>query len=203
MSNASTAPDPNADYAEQSEDNTGTSGTSRGWFIALGVLLILTGTGALIFPLLATFSAQVLAAATLLAGGVVTLVHAFKNRGWRGFALEALLGLLYIGGGLILFINPLAGMIALTVLLGAMFAADGIARILLALRIRPERSWWAFLISGGLSLVLGALVLLGLPSGYSLAFLGLMVGINMIFAGFSFLACTGENANCAPLGRAG
>ncbi len=180
---------PRAQYAANPRPAIG-----RGGFIALGILLVLVGAIALLFPLLAAWSINLIAGVSLLAGGILTLVHAFRVRAWRGFALQALLGLLYVGAGLIFVLNPFAGLIALTVMLGAFFAADGVARIMLALRIRPQRAWWLFVVSGLLSLVLGVLVLLGLPSGWSVAFLGIVVGVNMIFTGVGFLCCTGTDS---------
>ncbi|MEE4154875.1 MAG: DUF308 domain-containing protein [Erythrobacter sp.] len=176
----------------------GRSSAGRIWFIILGALFILTGAAAIIFPLVASLSLNLVAGVALLTAGLFTLVHAFRNRGWRGFAAQVALGLLYTVGGALFLFNPLAGMVALAILLGALFAADGVARIAMALRIRPDRSWWIFLISGLLSLILGALVLLGLPSGLSLAFLGIVFGINLILTGASFIACSGEDSSCEP-----
>lgn len=166
----------------------------RGGFIALGAALVVVGILSIAFPLVAALSFNLLVGVTLMTGGIFTLVHAFRVRRWQGFALQALLGLIYLGGGIIFIANPFAGLIALTLTLGAFFAADGVARILLALQIRPEQGWWLFLISGALSLVLGVMVLLGLPSGWSVAFLGLVLGINMILTGIAFLTCTGTIA---------
>ncbi len=170
----------------------------RGGFIALGVLLMTVGALSLLFPFLAALSFNLVVGVTLLAGGIVTLVQAVRLRGWRGFALQVLLGLLYVGGGIIFLLAPLAGVLALTVLLGAFFAADGAARIMLGLRIRRQRAWWLFVVSGLLSLALGVLVLLGLPSGLSVALLGIVVGVNMILTGFSFVCCTGKDADAEP-----
>lgn len=185
---------PKAQYAASRERPA----AGRGGFIALGILLVLVGTISLLFPLLAAFSLNLVAGVTLLTGGILTLVHAFRLRGWRGFALQLLLGLLYIGGGIIFILNPFAGLLALTVMLGAFFAADGTARMMLGLRIRPQSGWWLFVLTGLLSLVLGLAVVLGLPSGWSVAFLGIVVGVNMIVTGVSFLCCTGRDA---PRGR--
>ena len=77
--------------------------------------------------------------------------------------------------------------------MGAFFAADGIARVLLARRIRPQRGWGLFLASGLLSLLFGVLVLLGLPGGWSVAVLGVVIGINMVLTGVSFLSCSGPD----------
>lgn len=170
----------------------------RGGFVALGILLMVVGTLSLLFPLIAAFSFNLVVGVTLITGGILTLVQAFRLRGWRGFALQILLGLLYVGGGIIFLVNPFAGLIALGVMLGAFFAADGVARIMLGIRVRPQRAWWMFLLSGVLSLVLGVLVLLGLPSGWSIVFLGIVVGLNMVLTGFSFVCCAAPDGSGQP-----
>ncbi len=183
-----------AAYPKAQYQTTRTSRASgRGAFTVLGILLIAVGAFALLFPLVAALSFNLLVGVTMLTGGILTLIHAFRLRGWSGFTMQLLLALLYIGGGLIFIANPFAGLLALTVVLGAFFAADGVARILLGLRVRSQRAWWLFLVSGILSLVLGVLVFFGLPSGWSIAFLGLIVGVNMILTGVSFLCCTGAD----------
>lgn len=163
----------------------------RGGFVVLGAVLVVVGVLSLAFPLLAALSFNLVVGLTLLTGGIAALVHAFRVRGWQGRAVQIVLGLLYLLGGLVFLVNPFAGLLALTLALGAFFAADGIARILMAAQIRPMRGWGLFLVSGLLSLVLGALVLLGLPGGWSLAILGLVVGLNMLLTGAAFLCCTG------------
>lgn len=160
-------------------------------FILLGISLVVVGFLSLAFPLLAALSVNIVAGVTLLAGGIATLAHAFRVRRWRGFGLQTALGLLYLVAGVIVLADPFAGMLALTALLGAFFTADGAARVVLALRIRPDRAWGLFLGSGLLSLLLGVLVLAGLPGGWSIAVLGIVVGFNMILTGLSFLVCTG------------
>ncbi|MFM7348606.1 MAG: HdeD family acid-resistance protein [Erythrobacter sp.] len=164
---------------------------SRTEFNVLGIALVVVGLAALLFPLVAVLSFNFLVGITLFAGGLLTLLHAFRVRRWQGRAVQFLLAFLYIGGGLIFLANPFAGIVALIVTLGAFFTADGAARILLALQIRPASGWGLFLMSGLLSVVLGALVFFGVPSGWSVGFLGLVLGINMILTGFAFLACTG------------
>jgi uncharacterized membrane protein HdeD (DUF308 family) len=178
----------------QPRANIGRARLDRGWFVALGILLVVVGTVSVLFPFVAALSLNIVVGVTLLIGGAATLVHAWQLRGWRGSAVQALLGLLYTGGGIIFLTNPLAGVLALTVMLGAFFAADGAARIMLALRIRPQPAWWLFLLTGALALLLGMMVLLGLPSGWSVALLGIIVGINMIFTGVSFVCCTGKES---------
>jgi uncharacterized membrane protein HdeD (DUF308 family) len=161
----------------------------RGGFVVLGVVLIAVGVLSLLFPLLAALSFNLVVGVSLIVGGIATLSHAFTARGWRGGIWQAALGLLYVGGGAIFLINPFAGLLALTVALGAFFAADGAARMLLARAIRPQRGWGLFFASGLLSLLLGALVLLGLPGGWSVGILGTVIGVNLSLSGVGFLSC--------------
>lgn len=85
-------------------------------------------------------------------------------------------------------LNPFGGVIALTVMLGVVFLIEGIARIVLAFRMRSERNWGWFAALGGISVLLGLLVLGGLANGASLGFIGVLLGVNFIFAGESFIA---------------
>lgn len=166
---------------------------SRGWFIALGIFLIATGVGALMFPLAATLSVELFVGSAVLIVGIATLVHAFKSTGWGGFLIELFIAATYIVGGVLFLINPFAGMIALTAVLGGFFALDGILRIIMAIQIRGERSWAFFLVSGLLSLMLAILIAAGIANGASLNFIGFLVGINLMFAGISYIVCGNEN----------
>ncbi len=162
----------------------------RGGLAVLGIVMVAVGVLSLAFPLLAALSFNLVAGLTLLAGGIAALAHAYRVHGWQGRAVQILLGVLYVVAGLVFIANPFFSLLALILTLGAFFVADGTARILMALQIRPHRGWGLFLGSGLLSFLLGALVLLGLPGRWSVAILGLVVGFNMIMTGAAFLACT-------------
>ncbi|MEO1647602.1 MAG: DUF308 domain-containing protein [Pseudomonadota bacterium] len=179
------------------------AGTLRGWFVALGVLFALTGIGALLFPYFVTLSISLLVGGAMLIGGAFALIHAFRAKEWSGFGFQLLFAVIYLVGGFFLLTDPLAGMFAITIILGVNFIADGAVRMVLALKIRPERSWGLFLASGLLSLALGFYALFGLTSGVSLSLVGLMVGINMLFAGIAFLSCTGVPSKMAKAGTSG
>ncbi len=163
-------------------------GTGNGWFIALGIVLVLTGMVAVAFPFVATLSVELFVGSFILVAGLFTLFHAFAEKEWGGFAWQLAIGILYSLGGIGFLALPIGGAIALTVFLGVVFLTEGIARMVMAFRIRPERAWGWVLASGGVSLMLGVLILAGIGNGASLAFIGLLVGINLIFAGASFTA---------------
>jgi len=157
---------------------------SRGLFIAVGVLLLIIGVGAIIFPLVSTLSATLLIGAVLVIGGLVHIFHAFGAKGWGGFAWEVVIGILEAVFGLILLAFPLAGSVALTLFLAAMFLVEGVVRTVFAFQMRPETGWIWALISGIASIIVGILLWSGLPST-ALWAIGLLVGINFIMAGWS------------------
>ena len=99
---------------------------NRTWFIILGVLLIMLGIATISFPLLTTIAAKIFLGWLFLIGGIVQIVHAFSTRRWSEFLLEVLVGVLYlIAGGWLAFF-PLTGIVTLTVLLAAIFIAQGV-----------------------------------------------------------------------------
>ncbi len=160
----------------------------NGWFVALGVIMILTGIGAFAFPLVASLSVELLVGATFMVGGIATFIQAFQEKEWGGVFWQLAIGIVYLAGGLIFLVNPFGGVIALTVFLGAVFLVEGIARIVMGFQMRGERNWGWLVASGAMSVILSLLVFGGFATGASLGFIGLLLGVNFIFAGASFIA---------------
>ena len=169
-----------------------------GWFLALGILLLLAGCAAIAFPLVSTVAVKIALGWVFLIGGVLMIVHAFSAAQWRGFLWEILLGLLYILAGGYLAFFPLTGIITLTILLAALFLVEGGLEVIMAFRVRPHEGWGWLLFSGLIAVAAGALIALGLPSSAAWA-IGLLAGINLISTGwgFLFLALAGRRAATA------
>ena len=159
---------------------------SWGWFLALGIVLILAGMAAIAFPLVSTIAAKAALGWIFLVGGAVLVVHAFSATQWQGFLLGLLLGVLYlVAGGWLAFL-PFTGIVTLTVLLAAMFLLEGVLEVLLALRVRPHQGWGWLLLSGLIAIAVGALITFELPSSATWA-IGLLAGVNLLSTGVSFL----------------
>jgi len=174
---------------------------SWGWFLALGILLILAGVAAIAFPLLSTIATKIMLGWIFLVAGVVMAVHAFSIQQWRGFLMELLLAVLYIvvGGWLAFF--PFTGIITLTILLAALFLAEGVLEVIMAMRVRPHEGWGWLLISGLIAIVVGVMIAAELPGSAAWA-IGLLAGINLLSTGVSFvvLALAGRRAgHAAPV----
>ena len=156
----------------------------RGWLLALGILQTVLGALAIGAPLVATLALAVFLGWLFLLSGVVHGFHAFQVRGWSGFLLHMLGAALYMVAGVILVAYPMEGALTLTLVLAAFFVVEGFSRALLGLRIRPMPGWWFFLLGGIAGVVLGVLIWMEWP-GSALWAIGLLVGINLLFSGFS------------------
>jgi len=169
-----------------------------GWFLALGIVLIVAGLAAIAFPFLSTIAAKIMLGWLFLIGGVVMILHAFNAPGWKGFIWELLIGILYLVAGAYLSFFPLTGLVTLAILLAALFIAEGVAEVIMAFQVRPHEGWGWLLLSGIAALAVGVMIGMDLPGSATWA-LGLLVGINLIFSGWSyvFLALAGRKADAA------
>jgi uncharacterized membrane protein HdeD (DUF308 family) len=166
-----------------------------GWFMGLGIVLLLAGAAALAFPLLSSLAVEIFAGWIFLIGGAVIVLHAFSAKQWQGFLMGLLVGLLYLAAGGWLLAFPLKGIVTLTFLLSALFLAEGVLEVIMALKVRPHEGWVWLLLSGLVAVAVGVLIAAQLPSSAAWA-IGLLTGINMISTGASFvvLALAGRRA---------
>ncbi len=156
-----------------------------GWFVGLGIGLIILGVTALAYNVFTTIASVVVFGWLLMIGGVIEIVHGFQTHRWGGFFLHLLAGLLFLVVGLVFFVNPLAGAVSLTLVLGAFFLVGGVFEIIGSIRLRAPH--WAWAVLGGLiTAVLGLMLFAQWPSS-GLWFIGFAVGISMIFRGWAWV----------------
>jgi uncharacterized membrane protein HdeD (DUF308 family) len=158
----------------------------RGWFLALGIVWIVCGTAAIVLPLAAAVALELVIGVLLAVGGLVQIVQSLRCAEWKGKLLQAVIGLIALVAGVILLANPLQGVPTLTLVLSAFFIAAGVVRVMLALQHREAAGWGWLLFSGALGIVVGVLIWSGWPGTAAWA-LGLLVGIELIFSGWSMV----------------
>jgi uncharacterized membrane protein HdeD (DUF308 family) len=124
-----------------------------GWFVALGVALVLLGVLALGDVVAVTLASAVFVGAMFLVGGIFHLIHAFMVKTWSGFLMNVLAGVLYVIGGALIMDEPIAGALLITIFLIAALVVGGALRI--ALRHREMGGWWLMVLSGLVSVVIG------------------------------------------------
>jgi len=157
---------------------------SGGWSVALGILLLVAGVLAIALPFFAGIAATIFFGWLILLSGVAHLVYAWSERGAGATVWQILIGVVYICAALFLPFFPLAGIVALTLVLGIYIAVEGVFELgAFATLRRVPGSYW-FLIDGLVSLLLAALILVHWPSS-SLWALGTLVGVSLIFSGIA------------------
>src|SRR5580704_2788946 len=108
------------------------------WF---GLVMVVLGIAAIVFPIISTLVATLLVGWVLLIFGIITLVGSFSIHGTGPFFGVLLLSLLSIAAGVFLLFNPLAGAVALTLLVGVIFMFQGAFEIFFAFEMRPHTGW--------------------------------------------------------------
>lgn len=153
-----------------------------GWFLAVGIATVLLGIAALAFPWVATLAVELLVGWILVLYGVLGVIHALRNARWNGYLFSLFGALLALCAGALLVFYPMTGVLSLTLLIVVFFLAAGTFRVLLALRLRPADHWGWLLVSGLLAITLAILIVVQWPEAAAWI-IGLMLGIDLIFAG--------------------
>lgn len=157
-----------------------------GWIVALGAMYIIAGVIALITVVPATIVSVIWVGAMMLLAGIAEVFAAFQFKDWSRFILWFVLGLLYVGAGIITFMNPLLAAASLTLLLGIALVVSGCIRLWLAMKIRDTDAWSWVAFSGLITLALGVMILVRWPVS-GLYVLGIFLGIDLLFAGFGWV----------------
>lgn len=154
----------------------------RGWQIAWGVLLVAVGILAVLMPGISALATALVLAWLLILGGIFEIVYAFQTRVLGGFGWKLASGVLTLVLGLAIALLPAAGAASLALLFGAFLLVGGIARLALALRIKPLHGWGWVMFDGVVSIIVAILIAIGWPAS-SLAFIGMLTGFWLIAAG--------------------
>ncbi|MFZ2449485.1 MAG: HdeD family acid-resistance protein [Methylovulum miyakonense] len=156
------------------------------FFLVEGLFFILLGIGAMVIPQFFTEAIVILLGWIMLFGGIAHVGRALVFSDMPGFGLWLFMGLLQIIAGYLFITTPLVGVLTITLLMTLFFAFEGIAKISLALLMRPLAHWGLMLFSGASSLVFALIIIISW-SETAHWLLGVFLGINMIFMGFSLV----------------
>lgn len=174
--------------AETGHEYQGSSLHSKwGWFLALGFVLTLAGALAIALPAVSNFAASTVLGTVLLLAGIVKMVQSIQVKEWSGFAWQELTGAVEVVGGVLIFLNPLKGALAITLLIAIVFLVYGILQIVLAVRVRKLGGWYWLAVSGVVALAASAVLTLKLP--YTKLYTpGTIAGISLLVAGAAYIA---------------
>ena len=162
-----------------------------------GVLMLVLGVLALIFPVLASAWIAVIVAIGFLVGGIVgwisNLARSRQLGRWYCFSRLVISTLFVVIGAWMIQQfrgGPLEGGVVVASLafaIGIVFILEGIVSMLVSLGHMEVMGWGWGLVNGIVTLVLGFLILSMSPAGL-LSVIGILVGISFVFSGFDLLA---------------
>lgn len=179
-----------SDSQQNINQSAGHTLLSKGWkwFVIVGVLIALAGLGAINLPVIAGVTITTIVGGVFLFSGLVQAYHTFGITVWKDKLWYVLSAVLYIVGGLFILLQPLAGLVTMTMLMVVVMMFNGATRMIFGFRSRslPGRNW--IIISGLISLLIGGYFfsMLNDPQ-FSQSLLGIFVGVSLLAEGISFI----------------
>lgn len=157
------------------------------WFLALGVAMVVLGLIAISYSYIVTVTvaATWLFGFFLLAVGIGEVIHSFWVGRWSGMLLHLVIGVLYGLAGLIIIDQPETAAMQLTLLIAIFLMVTGIFRVVFSVSERFSGSGWVML-NGVITFILGLMIYKQWPAS-SLWVIGLFIGIDLIFNGWSWI----------------
>ena len=111
------------------------------WLVLLGIALIIAGAVAILLPAVSTIAASKVLGSVLIFSGLLQIMQSAKMLHWTGFVWHLLLGILAAIGGVLIYLNPFAGVVAITILIAIIFAVHGVTQVAFAFKVRRQAGW--------------------------------------------------------------
>ncbi len=152
--------------------------------LLVGGLLSILGLLGIILPGALSLVASTFLGWMMLTGGALSLYFAFLTK-WRSAWSWVKAVLLTFTGTLILF-NPLAGVLAVALLISLYLLMDAVSTFTLAQAIYPHKGWGWMAANGVLSLGLALIMVFALPAT-TVVLVGLYLGISLLLDGIALI----------------
>jgi uncharacterized membrane protein HdeD (DUF308 family) len=169
----------------------------RAFTLFEGVLMLVLGVMALIFPVVASVWATAVVALGFLVGGIVGWINNLMRARLLGrwlvfwrlvvstlFLVAGASMIQQLGAGLATAALPVA---SLALAIGLVFVLEGLVALGVSLSHRQIRGWGWGLLNGIVTLVLGVLIL-SMGKGGLLSVIGILVGVSFLFSGIDLLS---------------
>jgi uncharacterized membrane protein HdeD (DUF308 family) len=157
-----------------------------GWFLALGIVLIVLGIVAVARSVTSTVVSMYFFGWVLVIASIVEFVNAFMVGKWAGFFLHLLIALLFAVIGVTFIKNPGISAEVATLVMSMFFLIAGLYQLISALWTHVPGYGWQ-VADGVITTILGILLLTQWPVS-GLYAIGLFVGIALIFYGWAWAA---------------
>ncbi|WP_172841115.1 HdeD family acid-resistance protein [Rhodovulum sp. P5] len=154
------------------------------WFLWLiiGLLILAGGVAAFFNPFAASLTVEQLIAWVFILGGTLQLFGSTREKSMAAYVWELLLSVAFVLLGIALLLNPLEGIVSLTLVLAVLLLASGAAKMWLGLSAWGKRVFWPIVMSGGVSVVLAGMILFAFPNSIEVV-LGVLLSIELVVTG--------------------
>ena len=157
-----------------------------GWFLALGLVLLVLGVIAVGRSVSATVVSMMFFGWVLLIACIAEIISAVMAGGWSYFFPHLLSAILFGVAGIFLIRKPVMGAEVATLFMAMFFLVGGLFELISVLSLSPP-DWGWHVLSGAVSIILGILILANWPA-VGLWVIGLYVGVSLFFAGVAWSA---------------
>ena len=156
------------------------------WLI-VGIIGVVGGLFALFNPFVATFTAEQIAAWFFIIAGFVQLFAIFQEGSWGRRIWALVLTAAFLWLGITLLMNPLQGILSLTIAVALLFLINGLAKIFFSFSTRGSGYFWLIMLSGVISVILAVLVFTNFPQSAAVL-LGILLAIELLSSGAAMIA---------------
>jgi uncharacterized membrane protein HdeD (DUF308 family) len=155
-------------------------------YLIQGILLVVAGVLALVYPLITNVALVIFLGWMLLLSGIIQAVTLIGGGKTPDFWLQLISAVLSVIVGFLFLRNPAVAVGTLVMLMSVFFMIEGISKTVFSLTIRPFPNWGWVLASGVLGILI-AVWLLANPA-MSLLLLGILIGVQLIAEGIAIAA---------------
>lgn len=154
------------------------------WYLIQGVLLVVAGLLAIIYPVISSVAVVVLLGWLLILSGVVQGIGLIGAGQVPHFWLQLISVILAVLIGFLFLRDPEQGLMTVTLLLIVFFMMEGMSKVVFALTIRPFPNWGWVLASGLVGIALSIILLASMPVT-AMWLVGLLLGLQLVSVGAS------------------
>ncbi len=168
----------------------GEVGAGWGWILAYGIVSVVLGITAFVWPFTATFAATVVIGAFFFVAGGFAIAAALFGHGSTQRGYSILFGVLSLIVGLVMLLEPATGALSLTLMVAVWLGVRGVLELIYGVRLKRGRG---MLIALGVINVLLALFILATVPFSALALPGYILGISFIFGGATSITAAADH----------
>jgi uncharacterized membrane protein HdeD (DUF308 family) len=170
------------------------TGPGWGWIMAYGIVSVVVGAMAFAWPFAATFAATVVIGVFFFVSGVFSIAAGIFGRGSEGRTYAIIFGIVSVIAGAIMVLEPLTGMLSLTLMVAVWLGVRGVLELYWAFKGRRRRGLLAAL--GVVNLLLALFILATVPFS-ALTLPGFILGISFVFGGITHIMAAADHRSGA------